>query len=56
MTISINEGEFPNIAISWRFRTLYVAITRRWKFIITPSRFRFGPWWLVGKPNEWERL
>ena len=44
---SINEGEFPNIHVSWRRDgfLFYLAFSWRWKVIVSGWRVvRFGPW------------
>lgn len=44
---SINEGQFPNIHISWhRSPIFYLALTPRWTFVFSKYLGRIGPMWL----------
>lgn len=33
---SINEAQYPNIHVSWKFRLIYVALSRRFTWVIKP--------------------
>jgi hypothetical protein len=43
--VSINEGFFPNLVLTWRDRRpfFYLAFSPTWKFIFGYGNFRIGP-------------